>query len=78
VISYEIAMGLSLVAVFLYAGSMSTSGIVAAQEGLWYAIPLPSFVVYVISMVGETNRRPSTWPRPRASSSAASTPSTPR
>ena len=31
-ISYEVAMGLALVAVFLYAGSMSTSEIVAAQE----------------------------------------------
>ncbi len=59
VISYEIAMGLSLVAVFLYSGSMSTSQIVAAQDGLWYIIPLFfSFVVYVITMVGETNRLP--------------------
>ena len=58
-ISYEIAMGLSLVAVFLYAGSMSTSAIVAAQERLWFGlILLPSFVIYMISMVGETNRAP--------------------
>ncbi|MEI7696726.1 MAG: NADH-quinone oxidoreductase subunit NuoH [Actinomycetes bacterium] len=59
VISYEIAMGLSLVAVFIYAGSMSTSDIVAAQSKTWYAIVLfPSFVIYAISMVGETNRAP--------------------
>ncbi|CAB5148839.1 MAG: NADH-quinone oxidoreductase subunit NuoH [Actinobacteria bacterium] len=59
VISYEIAMGLSLVAVFIYAGSMSTSDIVAAQSSTWYAIVLfPSFVIYAISMVGETNRAP--------------------
>lgn len=59
VISYEIAMGLSLVAVFLYAGTMSTSGIVAAQQTLWYAIALvPSFLVFLVSMVGETNRAP--------------------
>jgi NADH-quinone oxidoreductase subunit H len=32
-ISYEIAMGLSIVAVFMTAGTMSTSGIVAAQAG---------------------------------------------
>lgn len=71
-ISYEVAMGLALVAVFLYAGSMSTSEIVAAQNPVeqefwlgvipvptWYAlILLPSFVIYVISMVGETNRAP--------------------
>jgi len=59
VISYEIAMGLSLVAVFIYAGSMSTSDIVAAQSTTWYGVVLfPSFVIYAISMVGETNRAP--------------------
>ncbi len=72
-ISYEIAMGLSIVAVFLYAGTMSTSGIVAAQAsggevtafGLtfngpgWYAAVLPvSFIIYCIAVVGETNRAP--------------------
>ena len=58
-ISYEIAMGLSFVAVFLYAGSMSTSQIVAAQADWWYALLLaPSFIIYLISMVGETNRAP--------------------
>ncbi len=58
-VSYEIAMGLSLVAVFLYAGSLSTSEIVNAQSRVWFAIVLaPSFVIYVISMVGETNRAP--------------------
>ena len=59
VISYEIAMGLSLVAVFIYAGSMSPSDIVAAQSSWWYAVVLfPSFAIYAISMVGETNRAP--------------------
>ena len=71
VISYEVAMGLALVAVFLYAGSLSTSEIVAAQARaqlsplfgpqfpLWYAVMLiPSFAIYLISMVGETNRAP--------------------
>ena len=73
VISYEIAMGLSWVAVFLYAGSLSTSQIVAAQAhgkpfhlgGVilhapsWYAVLLPvSFGIYLVTMVGETNRLP--------------------
>jgi len=58
-ISYEVAMGLSFVAVFIYAGSMSTSEIVAAQEHTWFFLPLlPSFLIYVIAMVGETNRAP--------------------
>ena len=59
VISYELAMGMSLVAVFLYSGSMSTSRIVEAQEQLWFAVALvPSFLVFLVSMVGETNRAP--------------------
>ena len=59
VISYEVAMGLSLVAVFIYAGSMSTADIVAAQNQWWFCVTLfPSFVIYAISMVGETNRAP--------------------
>ncbi|KQW47167.1 NADH:ubiquinone oxidoreductase subunit H [Nocardioides sp. Root1257] len=58
-ISYEVAMGLALVAVFLYAGSMSTSQIVDAQDDLWFGLILaPSFVIYVIAMIGETNRAP--------------------
>ena len=58
-ISYEVAMGLSFVAVFIYAGSMSTSEIVAAQQDTWFVLPLlPSFLIYVIAMVGETNRAP--------------------
>ncbi|GAB6985246.1 NADH-quinone oxidoreductase subunit NuoH [Nocardioides pyridinolyticus] len=58
-ISYEVAMGLALVAVFLYAGSMSTSEIVEAQDDLWFGLILvPSFVIYCIAMVGETNRAP--------------------
>jgi NADH-quinone oxidoreductase subunit H len=58
-ISYEVAMGLSLVSVFMYAGSMSTSEIVAAQTNMWYFVPLfPSFVIYCIALVGETNRAP--------------------
>ncbi|SCE66738.1 NADH dehydrogenase subunit H [Micromonospora purpureochromogenes] len=72
-ISYEVAMGLSIVAVFMTAGTMSTSGIVAAQANGtqlsigganipapgWYAILLlPSFIIFFISTVGETNRAP--------------------
>lgn len=59
VISYELAMGLSLVSVFIMAGSMSTSQIVDSQTQVWWFLPLlPAFVIYLISMVGETNRLP--------------------
>ncbi|NLA28262.1 MAG: NADH-quinone oxidoreductase subunit H, partial [Propionibacterium sp.] len=74
-ISYELAMGLSLVAVFMYAGTMSTSQIVEAQAQpislfgatvslpSWYGLLLlPSFVIYYISMFGETNRQPFDMP----------------
>ena len=59
VISYELSMGMSLVAVFLMAGSMSTSQVVASQAQTWWFLPLaPAFVIYLISMVGEVNRLP--------------------
>jgi NADH-quinone oxidoreductase subunit H len=73
VISYEIAMGLAFVPVFLYSGSLSTTAIVNAQAhgtefhwfgvGLhypsWFAVLLlPSFLIYLVTMVGETNRLP--------------------
>ncbi len=74
-ISYEVAMGLSIVAVFMLSGTMSTSEVVHAQAGnehlgvsllgwhptlpSWYAVLLlPSFFIYLVSAVGETNRAP--------------------
>ncbi len=58
-ITYEIAMGISFAAVFLYSHSMSTSQIVASQQDKWYVVLLPvSFLIYIIAMVGETNRAP--------------------
>jgi NADH-quinone oxidoreductase subunit H len=59
VISYELAMGLSLVTVFLMAHSMTMSEIVESQQKRWWIVSLlPAFVLYVISMLGETNRLP--------------------
>ncbi|WP_199849520.1 NADH-quinone oxidoreductase subunit NuoH [Blastococcus sp. Marseille-P5729] len=60
IVSYEIAMGLSIVGVFMWAGTMSTSEIVAAQaEQSWFFWILPiSCIIYLIAMVGETNRAP--------------------
>jgi NADH-quinone oxidoreductase subunit H len=59
VISYEISMGLSIVAVVIQAHSLSTADIVNAQASGWYIwLLLPSFLIYLISMVGETNRAP--------------------
>ena len=58
IISYEVAMGLSFVAVFIYSGTLSTSGIVASQADWWYIALFPSFVIYGIAAVGEVNRTP--------------------
>ena len=59
VISYEIALGLSIVAVVLYAGSLSTGEIVDSQQNGWYFyLLIPSFLIFLVSMVGETNRAP--------------------
>ncbi|MEV0246989.1 NADH-quinone oxidoreductase subunit NuoH [Nocardia sp. NPDC050712] len=59
VISYEIAMALCFAAVFLHSGTMSTSGIVSAQHPTWFVfLLLPSFLIYCVAMVGETNRAP--------------------
>ena len=58
-VSYELSMGMALVSVFLMAGTMSTSEIVASQGSVWWAFALaPAFVIYLISMVGEVNRLP--------------------
>jgi NADH-quinone oxidoreductase subunit H len=58
-ISYEVAMGLALVGVFLYSGTLSTAEIVTAQHQRWFFVTLaPSFIIYCVSAVGETNRAP--------------------
>ena len=59
VISYELSMSLSILTVFLASGTMSTSGIVDAQQRLWWGlVMIPSFLIYVVSMIGEVNRLP--------------------
>ena len=66
-VSYEIAQGLAVASVVVYAGSLRVSDIVAAQSGpgfidgvpAWFAIPLlPAFLVFVIGMVAEAGRPP--------------------
>jgi NADH-quinone oxidoreductase subunit H len=63
-VSYEIAMGFSIVGVLIAAGSLNLTRIVEAQAGNggmfeWFWLPLlPLFVIYFISGVAETNRAP--------------------
>ena len=58
-ISYEVALGLSLLGVILTAGSLSLTQIVDAQKGMWYIVPqFVGFVIFLIAGFAETNRAP--------------------
>jgi NADH-quinone oxidoreductase subunit H len=58
-ISYEVAMGLALVALLMFSGNLRMSEIVAAQEQVWYVLPqFPAFVVFLICALAEVNRPP--------------------
>ena len=65
-ISYELAMGLAMVAVFIYAGSLRAGEIVANQSGTllgfipaWHIIPMaPAFLIFFIAVIAETQRPP--------------------
>lgn len=62
-ISYELSIGLSVLSVVVYAGTMQTSQIIAAQEDTWFLfsghIPMMiAFIIYLIAGTAETNRGP--------------------
>jgi NADH-quinone oxidoreductase subunit H len=58
-ISYEVALGLSLLGVILTAGSLSLVDIVNAQGGMWYVVPqFVGFVIFLVAGFAETNRPP--------------------
>lgn len=66
-VSYEVSMGLTVLSVILLSGSMNLSKIVMAQEGMWYMIPaFPMFIVFIISILAETNRAPFDLPEGEA------------
>jgi NADH-quinone oxidoreductase subunit H len=58
-ISYEVSQGLSLVGVLITAGTLSLTGIVTAQGGMWYFIPqFAGFLIFMTASFAETNRAP--------------------
>ncbi len=58
-ISYEVSQGLALVGVIMTAGTLSLTGIVHAQRGMWYFIPqIVGFLVFLVASFAETNRAP--------------------
>jgi NADH-quinone oxidoreductase subunit H len=66
-VSYEISIGLIIICVLISAGSLNLSEIVRAQEGLWYVVPhFPMFMLFVASMLAETNRHPFDLPEDEA------------
>ena len=66
-ISYELAMGLAVVAIVLSTGSLSTVKIVEAQQPFWYALTQPvAFLIFTIAMFAETNRTPFDLPEAEA------------
>ncbi len=58
-VSYEVSIGFVLVSVLLCVGSLNLNQIVLAQTRVWFCFPLfPMFIVFLISMLAETNRAP--------------------
>jgi NADH-quinone oxidoreductase subunit H len=58
-ISYEVAQGLALVGVIFTAGTLSLTGIVEAQAGMWYIVPqFFGFLIFLVAGFAETNRAP--------------------
>lgn len=58
-ISYEVSLGLIIMPILLFSGTANLSGIILSQEYIFYFIPLwPSFILFFISILAETNRLP--------------------
>ena len=58
-ISYEVSQGLALVGVIITAGTLSLTGIVHAQAGMWYFVPqFVGFLIFMVAGFAETNRPP--------------------
>lgn len=66
-VSYEVSIGLIIITVLLFTGSLNLSNIVLAQSAVWYCIPLmPLFLMFFISILAETNRSPFDLPEAEA------------
>ncbi len=58
-ISYEVSQALALVGVIMTAGTLSMTGIVEAQGGIWFVVPqFVGFLVFLVASFAETNRAP--------------------
>jgi len=64
-VSYEVALGLSIIAVLMLAGNVTLTDVVWQQQqlGMWFAFPLSlAFILFVVSAFAETNRLPFDMP----------------
>lgn len=67
IISYEVSIGFVIITVVLCAGTFNLSEIVFSQQQIWYFIPLfPMFIIFLVSMLAETNRHPFDLPEAEA------------
>ena len=58
-ISYELVLSAAILTVLLLRGTFNITGIIEAQQGIWYVVPLfPVFIIFLISMLAECNRTP--------------------
>jgi NADH-quinone oxidoreductase subunit H len=58
-ISFEVSQGLALVGVVMSAQTLSLTGIVHAQLGMWYVVPqLAGFLIFFVASLAEINRPP--------------------
>ncbi len=66
-VSYEVSIGVIIINVLLFVGSLNLIDIVLAQQNIWFVIPLfPMFVIFFISALAETNRPPFDLPEAEA------------
>lgn len=66
-ISYEVSIGLIIINLIIYVGSLNLTKIVLLQEAVWFLIPfLPIFLLFIISGLAETNRPPFDLPEAEA------------
>ena len=66
-IAYEVSIGLIIIVIVLFTGSLNLTDIVLGQTSIWFVVPLfPSFLLFFISSLAETNRPPFDLPEAEA------------
>jgi NADH-quinone oxidoreductase subunit H len=66
-VSYEVSIGFTLVTLLVCAGTLNLTKIVMSQEEIWYCVPMfPIFLVFLVSILAETNRHPFDLPEAEA------------